>query len=360
MKKLSFKKKIMVLYTRCIRLLKSNLGGHIAHFFAHGALHLFLLIGMGILSFYLYRYSTYDSNPVYKPIQVKIISPSNIPVSGFNMLASINTKRNIETTSERDILSVNVSYNKFDLDSLSSNDRNVYTDNGIDFYPNFKEVTGHYWGSNKTVTKMTNAEYYISFYIPNSVIKDAIGGPKFDIKEPRFDILGGSYSFSKIDSISNNYISHRQYFDVTHDNFLREAVKGENIFSNDNEPVYYRFFINIYINNYSDAVDGEIIVDLSSEDSLGIYTSPKEIISIFPEPDVVRLNRICYQTPAKIKSVLDNGGLYVFMEDINKRKDIERRTFLCTVLFGAALAFMLDIFVNLIIKWRNLVDRNKL
>lgn len=33
MKKLSFKKKIMVLYTRCIRLLKSNLGGHIAHFF---------------------------------------------------------------------------------------------------------------------------------------------------------------------------------------------------------------------------------------------------------------------------------------------------------------------------------------
>lgn len=90
---------------------------------------------------------------------------------------------------------------------------------------------------------MTNAEYYISFYIPYSLIKDAIGGPDLDIKEPRFDTLGESYAFSKIDSISNDYISHRQYFDVIHANFLREAIKEVNIFFNKNEPVYYRFLL---------------------------------------------------------------------------------------------------------------------
>lgn len=97
---------------------------------------------MGLVSIYLYKNSKYDSNPVYKPIQVNIISPRNIPISCFNMLASINTMRNVETTSEREILSVNVLYDKFNLDSFSSNNRYAYTDNGIDFYPKLLVTIG--------------------------------------------------------------------------------------------------------------------------------------------------------------------------------------------------------------------------
>lgn len=358
MKKNRIRENILYLYQISIKVLQSNIGKHIAHFFAHGGLHIFLFAILGVVSFYLYQYSTYDSNPIYKPIQVTVISPPNVPISTFNMFASIDTKKNIAYTDESDILSVSVSYKKFELDSLSSN--NKYVDNGIYFYPDFKEMTGHYWGdSTNTVSQITNASSTISFYTPNAKIKDAIGDPKSDITNARYDLIAGFSSFSIIDSISNDYISHHQYFDITHDNYLREAIKGEKIFSNEKDPIYYRFYINIEINNYDNTVQGEITIDLSGADSLGIYTNPKEIISIFPQPDIIRLNKICYNSPSKIKSVLDNHGLYIFMEDINKRKQIENRAFLCTVLFGAAIAFMLDIFVNLIIKWRNLVDRKK-
>lgn len=359
MKKLSFKKEIMVLYTRCIELLRSNLGGNIAHFFAHGALHLFLLIVMGVLSFYLYQYSIYDSNPVHKAIQIKVTPPNDIPVSAINMCCCLYPKRTLRAYEYREFLSFDVIYQAMELDSLISH--NCYMDNGIRFYPEYNNIVNHSKSRKyKEINGTTNAISHISFQTYGGIIKDAIGYEERDVKEPRCDmLLFKTPTFSIIDSLSEGYISHKQYFDITKENYLAEAIKGDNIFSNEDNPLHYRFFIDIGIKdrNYTDSVKGSIIVYYAGEDSLGIYTDPKEIISIFPEPDIIRLNKICYETPEKIKAVLDNGGLYVFIEDINRRKDIERRTFLCAVLLGAALAFMLDIFVNLIIKWRNLVDR---
>lgn len=343
-------------YAKCIKLLQSNIGRNIAHFFAHGGLHLFLLIIMGLVSIYLYKYSTYDSNPVYKPIQIKVLPPYNVPISGIQMYCSLNPETTLKFSNYREVLDFGVSYKPFTLDSLVS--YQCYKDNGILFYPNYQEVVGHSKDGKCKITKITNAQSQISFRTFGGKIDDAIGNVKTDITEPRIDmLLFKTPTFSRIDSLSDGYISHIQNFDLTKTTFISEAIKGNNIFSNTENPIYYRFFIDIDVKRYLDSVGGEIIIDFAGKDSLGIYTNPKEIITIFPEPDVVRLNKICYQTPAKIKSVLDNGGLYVFMEDINKRKDIEKRTFLCTVLFGAALAFMIDIFVNLIIKWRNLVDR---
>lgn len=351
-------KNFMFLYTRCIRLLKSNLGGYIAHFLAHGALHLFLLIGMGVLSFYLYRYSMYDSNPLYKPIHIKVLTPPDIPISEVRMYCSLNPETTLKFSDYREVLDFGVIYSPFILDSLVSSQ--CYKDNGILFYPNYKEVVGHSKDGKYKISKMTNAQSQMSFRTFGGKIDDAIGNIKTDITESRLDMLNWKIpTFSRIDSLSDGYISHIQNFDLTKEAYISEAIKGNNIFSNPENPIYYRFFINIDVTKYLDSVSGVIEIDFAGEDSLGIYTNPKEIITIFPEPDIIRLNKICYKTPAKIKSVLDNRGLYVFMEDINRRKDIERRTFLCTVLFGAALAFMLDIFVNLIIKWRNLVDRNK-
>lgn len=359
MKESLFKKGMIVLYEKCIRLLRSNSGGHIAHFFAHGALHLFLLIVMGGLSFYLYQYSTYDSNPVHKPIQIKVSPPNDVPVSAINMYCCLYPKRTLKYFDYRELLSFDVIYQAMELDSLIS--RNCYVDNGIRFYPEYNNIVNHSKSRRfKEIDGKTNAISHISFQTYGGPIKDAIGYEERDVKEPRCDmLLFKTPTFSIIDSLSEGYISHTQYFDITRKNHMEEAIKGNNIFANEDNPIYYRFFINIDIKdkNYPDSVKGSIIIDYAGEDSLGIYTDPKEIVSIFPEPDIIRLNRICYETPEKIKAVLDNGGLYVFLEDINRRKDMEKRTFLCAVLLGAALAFMLDIFVNLIIKWRNLVDK---
>ena len=60
-----------------------------------------------------------------------------------------------------------------------------------------------------------------------------------------------------------------------------------------------------------------------------------------------------------IQDVLENGGVYFLAEDMAKKDKAERKIFISSVLLGASLAFLIDIIINLVIKWRDLSKRQK-
>ena len=53
-----------------------------------------------------------------------------------------------------------------------------------------------------------------------------------------------------------------------------------------------------------------------------------------------------------ITDVISNGGVYLLAEDLSKKEKNSKTVFLYTVLIGTSLAFLLDILIDLIVKWK--------
>ena len=80
---------------------------------------------------------------------------------------------------------------------------------------------------------------------------------------------------------------------------------------------------------------------------------PFEIKNASPQPDQMNPYSISYSSKASITNIMRNQGFYIIIEDIIARNQASRYSLQYTVLIGAIIAFMLDIIVNLILKWRH-------
>ena len=142
---------------------------------------------------------------------------------------------------------------------------------------------------------------------------------------------------------------------------------GESLFKdkNDKSP-YYNFWIGLQCPKLLPSQETDlkhtnigIVLEFSSRDSLGGFENPITVENIFPEPSVFTPTKIAYLGYDKVKQVLDNTGIRISGIDINAKSKSDKTIFLYTVLIGTLLAFMLDILVELVIKWRNLVKRSR-
>lgn len=144
--------------------------------------------------------------------------------------------------------------------------------------------------------------------------------------------------------------------------------KGSSLFkdSKDISP-YYNFWISITCDLLEDKTDTDyiepnsvIIIKYSDRDSLGSFLNPISIDKIIPEPSMVQPNRLAYIGNQKVQEVLRNQGIYFMGVDLLEKNKAEKKVFLYTILIGTLLAFILDILVELIIKWRRLAQsKNK-
>lgn len=86
---------------------------------------------------------------------------------------------------------------------------------------------------------------------------------------------------------------------------------------------------------------------------------PFEIKYVYPVPETITPSYIEYRGDISIQHILQNRGIYLIYEDVMARNKANRISLQYTVLIGAIIAFMLDIIVNLIIKWRKLSKTSK-
>lgn len=81
---------------------------------------------------------------------------------------------------------------------------------------------------------------------------------------------------------------------------------------------------------------------------------PINIEKIIPEPSEYTVSEILYTGKEKIQEVIDNGGVYITAIDPELKAKSDERQIIYTVLAGTLFAFCLDLFVQLIIKWKRL------
>ena len=101
-------------------------------------------------------------------------------------------------------------------------------------------------------------------------------------------------------------------------------------------------------------VKGCLSIYFGIENDLNGSIDPYEIKYVHPQPDVITPFKIEYSSPKSINSILTNNGIYLIIENIHAKNIIDTKRTQYSVLIGALIAFMLDIIVNLILKWRRL------
>lgn len=80
---------------------------------------------------------------------------------------------------------------------------------------------------------------------------------------------------------------------------------------------------------------------------------------VFPEPDIISNGKICYYSKEKKEAIGKNKGIILQAVDVNELNRQNRNAFLYSVLVGTALAFLLDIIIQLIRELKRLQRRKE-
>ena len=79
---------------------------------------------------------------------------------------------------------------------------------------------------------------------------------------------------------------------------------------------------------------------------------------LIPVPNINTGDAIIYSDTTKVREIFDSG-IYIKATDLDKEHQRNNKAFQSSVIAGLFLAFALDIIVQLVIKWRNLVRRKE-
>ncbi len=133
-------------------------------------------------------------------------------------------------------------------------------------------------------------------------------------------------------------------------NFQHFKFGGEDMYSpNDNPYTLYQLFMPDYEKNdfygYSD--DFQISIILNQGKTL--------VLDIFPEPSLKNSRCISYKGRKKLEEIIENQGVYIYLQDIEKANKISRFQNYASLLAGAILAWIVELFVSIILVWKRLV-----
>lgn len=169
-----------------------------------------------------------------------------------------------------------------------------------------------------------------------------------------------SMPMAVMDSLSPTFFSHNLICpkDSLRSERFRDTFDGNFISTNKRNPYIYLNFILDGDFRYHPE-ESTITFIFSEKDGMMSETkAPVNILSVFPEPTYQSPSCIIYEGD-DLKKVIENNGFTFLGEDLSVKQKSDKRTFLWTVLFGTAIAITIDILVNLIIKWRDIVPRRK-
>lgn len=133
--------------------------------------------------------------------------------------------------------------------------------------------------------------------------------------------------------------------DESNPNYCYRFLFGEKNSKYFGNPVSFRFILGDKENNKLDDFN---------------YFSERAISfdQLIPVPDINTGDAIIFNDTTKIREIF-NSGIYIKATDLDKEHQRNNKAFQSSVIAGLFLAFALDIIVQLVIKWRNLVRRKE-
>lgn len=139
-------------------------------------------------------------------------------------------------------------------------------------------------------------------------------------------------------------------------------VYSNNIGVEENNPYYY-YFIAIPSTKLSGSLKFEFKAsDLTSPDDFNFTYAQNSHLQynyVFPQPDIINNGYIEYHTKEKIEAIKKNQGVIIQAVDVKSLNHLNNLSFLYSVLVGTGLAFLIDVFIQLIKELRRVNNRRK-
>lgn len=87
---------------------------------------------------------------------------------------------------------------------------------------------------------------------------------------------------------------------------------------------------------------------------------PINIVNAYPLPEIsMKESKSLKYEGEVLEQVIDNGGLTIWFENWELKEQYSNKEFSMSVWLGVAIGFLLDVIVQIVIKWRNLVRREQ-
>lgn len=252
-----------------------------------------------------------------------------------------------------------LNYLQFEKDMRRRPDK-TYNENDIQYKYGFTKI------ENKTEDPVIKSIRYKNFngesdliakirYITCNDLPDTIK----EVKKHLFDVNNKRLYNSEY--VSNH---ERYYYDLSmlEDSihvFHRVTHAQDHLIEWENSRPCFSFWIGFLVDDYKDLKEeSEIRIkfnDFEKDFTSNGYRKPLIFEKVIPQPTVNNLKEIVYRNQ-ELYNVLKQGGIYISGVDPEKKEIVEKHNLRSTVLLGTIIAFMLDIIVRLIIKWRKLKE----
>lgn len=307
----------------------------IARFFAHGGIHLIVLFLCSLLLFVMLR-ALFRNN-----------------VASFNQLVYTfygdtlkNYKLNYLSLEKDMSRRPGETFNKDDIVLAYGYERDTAVHNPKILRPPFQ---------NKRIIDDYDLVSVVRYLTVNS-IKDTL--EKNPSKKYLINKNNQVIHTEKISNHDRYYYSYSRLTDVKHIFYRVTNAKDRLIDWNEMNP-YFSFWIGIVMMDEVNLNDRSIIKikynKVEKENAQNGIERPLVLDKIMPEPTSKSMTEIVYRGK-ELDEVIRQRGIYISGEDPLKKSSAEKMNVFYTVLAGTIIAFILDIIVNLVIKWRKLEE----
>lgn len=320
------------LYNSSVHVLASN--KRIARFFAHGFIHTLTLLVLGISAFimgsFIFESNTTSFNQMVYTFYGDTLNNYKL---NYISLAKDMTNRKDNVYNDADVtLSYGYELIKDSIERklvapykyLKSNDR-------CDLVSKIRRVT-------------------------KNDIQDTI------IDKTHYNYLAPSCQYYQTVKKSNHervYICSSSIRDRTH--IFNQLTGGpDQLITKTKLNPFFSFWIGIVTPDHTVLNEKSIIRikmnDINITNSTEGVTRPLIVEKVIPEPTTLTINEIVYKGK-ELANVLSQKGIYISGVDPIKKDEVDQKNLKYTVFLGTIIAFMLDIIVQLILKWRKLKDK---
>lgn len=184
----------------------------------------------------------------------------------------------------------------------------------------------------------------------------------------RKKVSGPYYLKAQKQMQKTKYLSNhdRYYYDIsTIDDsvhvFKHVTHANDHLIEWDTNKPCFSFWMGFVLDDETELISESAIKikfnDFEKDVSKEGYRRPLIVDKVSPQPTSISLNEIVYRGE-ELNAVIKQRGIYISGTDPEKKEIIEKKNMRTTVLLGTIIAFMLDIIVQLIIKWRRLRKYN--
>ena len=148
---------------------------------------------------------------------------------------------------------------------------------------------------------------------------------------------------------------------------MKSPRQTVNIYSNsfgvDKNNPYYYYFIAFPSSKLSGSLKLDFKAsDLTHPDDFNFSYAQNSHLQynyVFPQPDIINNGYIEYHTKEKMEAIKKNHGVIIQAVDVKSLNHLNNLSFLYSVLVGTGLAFLIDVFIQLVRELRRVNEKQK-